>query len=400
MKKMKKNCQKLKIQNEDKVRKENFTDALINAFVVKRRKAMIDQEDIEEDNVDYETSVRRLYVFAITLAIFLVCLATLLTSILSEKWFKTSTIIIQKSPLKRESQLHSVPHLVLLINDGSMEIYEFGSDNAKINHVWSFKVPHQKEEEDPNAPVGTVTRYNYPGYTLSISKEEILIFYMGGNKDTTVLTRNEKKSNLTHQTIKQSKVPQNMLTDSRFTQAGNQIWIIGGINDHIIVSRHWSFLGDYCNYDDRIMKRVPRQTLIWNLERQTYYPGPKLPTNALDKGCPITLNRTYALILYVNQNCLDAWMYSFEEFQWTHLKECFYESSNSSHLQFDLMCASYLDKYMNRKVLVGLKAVNKLTCYSESFDLLLIDLERKVVSIISQNLSIESRKFCNILKIS
>jgi len=55
---------------------------------------------------------------------------------------------------------------------------------------------------------------------------------------------------------------------------------------------------------------------------------------------------------------------------------------------------------MNRKVLVGLKLVNKLTCYGESFDLLLIDLERKVVSIISQNLSIESRKFCNILKIS
>ena len=133
------------VQNEgDKVRKENFTDTLIKAFVVKRRKAMIDQEDIEEDNVDYETSVRRLYVFAITLAIFLVCLATLLTSILSEKWFKTSTIIIQKSPLKRESQLHSGPHLVLLINDGSMEIYEFSSDNAKLNHIWSFKVPQQK----------------------------------------------------------------------------------------------------------------------------------------------------------------------------------------------------------------------------------------------------------------
>ena len=72
-----------------------------------------------------------------------------MTSILSEKWFKTSTIIIQKSPLKGKSQLHSVPHLVLLINDGSMEIYEFGSDNTKINHVWSFKVPHQKEEDDP-----------------------------------------------------------------------------------------------------------------------------------------------------------------------------------------------------------------------------------------------------------
>ena len=93
-----------------------------------------------------------------------------MTSILSEKWFKTSTIIIQKSPLKGKSQLHSVPHLVLLINDGSMEIYEFGSDNTKINHVWSFKVPHQKEEDDPKKDplVGSIIRYNYPGYTLYI----------------------------------------------------------------------------------------------------------------------------------------------------------------------------------------------------------------------------------------
>ena len=43
---------------------ENVTDAIIKAFIVKRRKAMIDEEDKEEDNVDYETSARRLFILA------------------------------------------------------------------------------------------------------------------------------------------------------------------------------------------------------------------------------------------------------------------------------------------------------------------------------------------------
>ena len=41
------------------------TDAIIKAFTVKRRKAMIDQADDNVDNVDYETSVRRLFFMAI-----------------------------------------------------------------------------------------------------------------------------------------------------------------------------------------------------------------------------------------------------------------------------------------------------------------------------------------------
>ena len=101
---------------------ENVTDAIIKAFIVKRRKAMIDQEDNQEDNVDYETSEQRLMILAIIFAFILTIFATILTSVLVKQQSKTP-IIIHPSPMKKESQFPLVPHLALLFNDGSMEIY-------------------------------------------------------------------------------------------------------------------------------------------------------------------------------------------------------------------------------------------------------------------------------------
>ena len=374
-----------KSNKKDQVQKGNVTDAIIKAFTVKRRKAMIDEEDNDDDNVDYETSEQRLIILAIIVAFILIIFATIMTILLAKQFSKTSFIIRQLT-MEKESQFPLVPHLALLFNDGSVEIYEFSSDNAKLNHTWSFKVPRQKV-------INTLQDFQHipPGYLLSISRGDIFIFDMGGKRDTTVLTT-KSQNNLTYYTIRESQIPLAMLYDSRYSQAGNEVWIMGG-SDQEIYYNSASFLGINCN--TLVMEKVTRKTLIWNLERQTYYPGPKLPFKAMGKGCPITLNRTHVLILYTNQNkhsCVDAWMYSFEEFQWTHMNECFYAPLNSTQLQFDLMCASYLDKSMNRKILVGLKAINTLKCYGEYFNLLQLDLETKTASLINSDFNQFSSK--------
>ena len=374
-----------KSNKKDQVQKGNVTDAIIKAFTVKRRKAMIDEEDNDDDNVDYETSEQRLIILAIILAFILIIFATIMTILLAKQFSKTSFIIRQLT-MEKESQFPLVPHLALLFNDGSVEIYEFSSDNAKLNHTWSFKVPRQKV-------INTLQDFQHipPGYLLSISRGDIFIFDMGGKRDTTVLTT-KSQNNLTYYTIRESQIPLAMLYDSRYSQAGNEVWIMGG-SDQEIYYNSASFLGINCN--TLVMEKVTRKTLIWNLERQTYYPGPKLPFKAIGKGCPITLNRTHVLILYTNQNkhsCVDAWMYSFEEFQWTHMNECFYAPLNLTQLQFDLMCASYLDKSMNRKILVGLKAINTLKCYGEYFNLLQLDLETKTASLINSDFNQFSSK--------
>ena len=380
-----------KSNRKDQVNKENVTDAIIKAFTVKRRKAMIDEEDNDDDNVDYETSERRLIILATILAFILIIFATIMTSLLA-KHLSQTPFIIRQLTMEKESQFPLVPHLALLFNDGSVEIYEFSSDNAKLNHTWSFKVPRQKA-------TNTLQDFQHiPGYLLSISRGDIFIVDMGGKRDTTVLTT-KSQNNLTYYTIRESQIPLAMLYDSRYSQAGNEVWIMGG-SDQEIYYNSASFLGIEIssmeiNCNTLVMEKVTRKTLIWNLERQTYYPGPKLPFKAMGKGCPITLNRTHVLILYTNQNkhsCVDAWMYSFEEFQWTHMNECFYPPLNSTQLQFDLMCVSYLDKSIARKILVGLKAVNTLECYGEYFNLLQLDLETKTASLINSDFNQFSSK--------
>ena len=108
-----------------------------------------------------------------------------MTSLLVKQWSKTS-VIVHQSPMKKESQFPLVPHLALIFSDGSMEIYEFSSGNAQLNHLWSFKVPQQKvpkevkyKQDFPNdyslydfnwewRKYDVLDSYAYFGYILSI----------------------------------------------------------------------------------------------------------------------------------------------------------------------------------------------------------------------------------------
>ena len=99
---------------------------------------MIDQEN-HEDNVDYETSVRRLLHLTILLALISATLATSMVSILLNQW--SHQTVFKSQQLKKGPTVLFVPHLVLLFQDGSMEIYGFNSDRTQLDHAWSFKAP-------------------------------------------------------------------------------------------------------------------------------------------------------------------------------------------------------------------------------------------------------------------
>ena len=106
--------------NEDKEsggKIAQLTDKIIEFFTVPERKALIDQPD-DEDLVDYDTSVRRLVGFALFFAFMQALIATILSIILSQD---ESSVTVHY-PLKSEIS-QSIPHLVLLFNDGSMECF-------------------------------------------------------------------------------------------------------------------------------------------------------------------------------------------------------------------------------------------------------------------------------------
>ena len=369
---------------DDKI--TQVTDKIIKLFTVQKRKALIDQADAEEDLVDYDTSVKRLFTFAYCFAFILAVIASILSILLIPE---ESSVTIHY-PLKSEIS-QSIPHLVLLFNDGSMEVYEFSSSNTKLIHSWNFKVPHQKGSKGEHLN----ELEHHLGYTLLISKSEILIFYMGGNKDITILTNNGK-SNLTHQSIRQSKVPRNMFYNSKALHIGNKVWLFGGMDQIVAEVVPTYFFGYWYLFDlDAVMNygKISNKTLIWNIERQTFYPGPILPDVSITQGCPISLNRTHTMMLYIDihkNNCLNAWIYSFVKHQWSFLSECFYKKQPEEELRFNLMCTSYYGKDKILRILVAVESFERFLWDAASLDLLVIDFKKEETSISKINHNFET----------
>ena len=110
---------------------------------------MIDEEDNDDDNVDYETSEQRLIILTIILTFILIIFATIMTSLLA-KHLSQTPFIIRQLTMEKESQFPLVPHLALLFNDGSVEIYEFSSYNAKLNREKTkFVLEHGQDDRRP-----------------------------------------------------------------------------------------------------------------------------------------------------------------------------------------------------------------------------------------------------------
>ena len=365
---------KLEIEKDKKYyqQKEKIVDGIIKAFTVKRRKALIDLED--RDNVDYETSEKRLIYLASILALLFGTSSTVLSSILAHQWFNSERVIIRYPMIPKESASHLFPHLALLFNDGLIEIFEFSSGNDNLKHSWTFKVPAQKNEV---------------GYIILIHQGSIIISYSEGQKDTTII-----ESNQNHHTIPHSKIPKNLYYNPRYVQVKNQVWMFGGLTDIIKVPLG-KYSGEDCQLNVTMPEKMTRQSLIWNLERQVYYPGPMLPNKELGRGCPVLLNRTDVLLLYIDDKtyCLQAWVFSFEHFQWSHLSSCIYQPpTKSASLHFDLLCTSLVDKLGKLMILAVLdgKDYSFDECITHVLDIVHLDFNTQVVSRISHNFTYTS----------
>ena len=156
------------------------------------------------------------------------------------------------------------------------------------------------------------------------------------------------------------------------------------------------FFGYWYLFDlDAVMNygKISNKTLIWNLERQTFYPGPILPDVSITQGCPISLNRTHTMMLYIDihkNNCLNAWIYSFVKHQWSFLSECFYKKQHEEELRFNLMCTSYYGKDKILRILVAVESFERFLWDAASLDLLVIDFKKEETSISKINHNFET----------
>ena len=325
-------------------------DTIINAFIVKRRKALIDQEEFEIDLVSYETSEKRLIVLAAILALSLCLIISILLALSVTNWQQNNVLILDPTlTTKQPSKKHA--YVVLLFKNGTLEF--FGLNRTKLNHSWSFKVPSTKKNT---------------GYFPFVRKNVLNIIYSDKQKEATVISGKSM-----HHTIKESKIPSNFFYYAETAQFGNLFWIIGGQNE-----LHY---GDNNNHGQTCNSPPNFNTLIWNTRKHKYYPGPTLYDNILAYGCPVALNRTQVLIFHqgYSDNCIYAWVYDFERFSWAKLNHCYYnittEEQLSFHDIFQLRCTSIMGK-QNIKIFV---IAQRTTCMSKplAVDFAIIDLPRK-----------------------
>ena len=93
--------QKVKRMSKAKINKNTafdsnaVADRIINAFIVKRRKALIDQEEFEIDLVSYEASEKRLIILEAILALSLCFVISILLALSITFWRQNSVLILQ-----------------------------------------------------------------------------------------------------------------------------------------------------------------------------------------------------------------------------------------------------------------------------------------------------------------
>ena len=218
-------------------------DRIINAFIVKRRKALIDQEEFEIDLVSYEASEKRLIILEAILALSLCLVISILLALSITFWRQNSVLILQpKLSYKEPAKKH--PYVMLLFKNGTMDF--FGLNGTKLSQSWSFKVPLNKKKT---------------GYFPYVRNNALNIIYSDKQKDVTVISGKN-----THYTIKNSQIPYNFFYSAKTAQFGNQLWILGGQSIPNGESTHYGM----------VTSSPPNfNTLIWNTRKHRYYPGPQ-----------------------------------------------------------------------------------------------------------------------------
>ena len=346
------------MEEEQEEPKEDVFDKIIDAFTVKRRKAIIDQEH-DDDVVDYEDSERRLFIMAIVLATIFSIIATILLIIQVPNW-STDQVTIYQPFSRQEFQRKIHPYVIIFFWNGEMEAFK--QNGTYLEHSWSFQVPKVQDET---------------GHLFYSKSGQLSIMSSDGKQNIVSLAKGYQ--NVTHYKVPNSQIPHNFYYSARFVQVGHLVWIFGGRDEHIQVSQE-AIGASTAKFGHQV------ESLIWNTNRNVYYPGPDLPDFRIGRGYPVALNRTHVIILQIDRfsECLQGWIYAFDSFLWTTLNNCICQLEEIDiwvdyfdELQFDVNGASSVGKdgtTVEVLVMINEHEFSSWTWNWISFKLVLVDL--------------------------
>ena len=305
---------------------DKIADEIIRTVVIKEQKRFIDQ-DIQEDNVSYEESEKRLIFYGLGTA-FVLSLSSLVLIILTfhQAFGVKDQNIFSAVTMVEDIGHFPIPHVAFMNmwHDGSMLVFKL-INQSNFDFAWKFKVPDQSGGTDQT-------------YFMFEDLGNIHVAFSNRKMKMTVIQSPTK-----HFTVPKSELRQEFFGGHSF-RLGNFVMFFGGTN--ILQDIYMST--SQCS---------SVKTQIWSIERKVWINGPYLPlkTGCVSYASGVSINRTHGIIFHVcqwsvlendcDQDCIDMFVYSVETFEWVLIKKCFiFLGIDIDIYVAKFTCSSYLNK--------------------------------------------------------
>ena len=305
------------------IKADQVADEIIKAFIVKRKKRLIDQDD-QNDNISYEESELRLIFMGITSATLLASISMILTIMALQTY---SPIRLQASlPSTKDVKLKFLSPYVTFMGLGENGYLFTMKQNTDLSfqYDWELKLPRVPQDT---------------GYFVFNDRKAVFVISSNSNQKMTMVNGPKQ-----HVTLAKSRIIDNFYYSGSILRVGNYAMVFGGYasNNELIESIECT-----------------STTAIWSIKRQHWIQGPVLPkkiTDCYSISTGFAVNNTNVVVLLTGlityekaddvwNVCIDAYTFSFDTLQWNDVKECFIESKNIYGLYNYLTCTTYFDKF-------------------------------------------------------
>ena len=253
-----------------------WIDSIYDLFQEPKSNPVVSQDKLLNDNISYEESEVRIIILASILALSLSLIASTMLGLLAANSSPTRQIIWNYEPPVSKPKSRR-PHVALLFFDGRMNIYELNSSNNHLEFRWNITIRTPKNEGQ---------------YFSFRDQDAIHVLYGDMTKVITIIQSETDYKNKKMKNILRNKV----FHKSGYFRVGNYLWIFGGYVDYINIF-----------YMNRICDA--RKTMIWQIQKQRWVPGPDIPIqleNDFDyfihqRSTGVSLGKNVGAIFFFNQ---------------------------------------------------------------------------------------------------
>ena len=270
---------------------DKIADQIIKIVAIEREQNFIDQ-DIQEDNISYEESEKRLIFYGLSMA-FVLSLSSLVFIILNFQAFGVKDQnVFSPVTIVEDTDHVPIPHVAFMNmwHDGLMLVFKL-INQSNFDYAWKFKVPDQGGG-------------SHQTYFMFEDLGNIHVLFSNRKRMMTVIQSPTK-----HFTVPKSELRQEFFGGYTF-RLGNFVMFFGGRNFEFefMARTKCSSVKNDKNDKNKV------KTQIWSIKRKVWINGPYLPikTGCVDFASGVSINRTHGILFHAyrrnmsESDCIDV----------------------------------------------------------------------------------------------